>query len=1614
MVKNLFAMAVCLVSTCVCQAVWADELYVPSQYRTIRGAINNANDGDTVIVDEGVYSEYVNFLGKAITLTSTNPDDPAVVANTRIIGGVSPTECIYNIDDSDDQINIGDFMLFRRAWETVPDDPNWDERADFNQDDSIDIVDYMWFRRNWEKYIDDPDIGYPPGIDPPDSDGQPEGLVTFENNEGVDSVVAGFTLTGGVGRNGFGGAVVCYNAGATISNCVLEGNHVTKKGGAIFCQNGAGLIVSGCTISNNTADLGGGIYCFNSPTVTIENCTFYRNGSNSSGGAVALDSVGEATISKCSIEQNTAKANGGGIYCYYSYAVVTDTYFTANKGNNGGCLHLKGSNGVLRNCTVTGNIAALGGGIYCNGTNGPEIFNCVLAGNRGTSSIDDVGGGLHCMTGGNPTVRNCIFWLNLPGQIAAPYSDPEIKYCLVEGGWGLNNDHNINGSVSDPFRQPHFSVEGYWDPNSTESDDSDDFWVDGDYHLRTSLSSRSPCIDAGDPDFVGEIDHADIDGHPRLLGSSIDMGIDETLSTDGRQQRVYNSNRKIWYETIEESLTGAQEGDELVVNPGRYLENLRLDGDHNVPTGITLRSKQPDNDKFVAVTVIDGSQPSDIDYASTIYISDGNPGIENSSVISGLTIVGGGGTSFMAGERYGGGVFCLGSSPTITKCVISDNNADWGGGVSCSGSQASITSCVIKGNSADQFGGAVALRDASNVTVNSCAIVSNTAASIAGGLYCEDTSGYNVNLCTIKGNGNYGFCSGGSGAITIGSTILWNNQIDDPNNPDQIFADPANVTLNYCDIQNGWSGPGQDNIEDDPDFDGYYTDSNNPNTWIEHDYRFRTTSPCINAGDPDYLDDPKELDLDGNSRVAYCRVDIGACELADLSPEGLLNVVNNNTQSKWYCAIQEALDAAKDADKIVISPGRYYENISIGNKKITLKGTAPTDPNVINATVIDGSRIEISQPYQPDPNNPLYASTVSLLPNQAAEVTIEGLTVTGGLGYLDDNDTVETDDDLWKGGGIFSAYNSDMTISHCNIISNEQADLGGGIYLQATMKATIDHCTVSDNKADADGGGIMLLDCNDVEINNNMIVDNQAAMGGGIFAGNIERINLEFCTVAGNEATTGGGGLQLLGDCQDVSLAESIFWGNSNGQIVDNDPNVADLISVIYCDVQGGWEGDGNIDADPVFVDPGNGDYHLASSSPCVNKGIDNYDYRQGDLDIDGQPRQAYCRVDIGADEADQVDPQYLSQLVNLVHVAGNTTVSTWYRGICEALNNAVDNDEIIITKGRYFESIIINRNGLTIGSTDPSDPDIVMSTVVDGSHNTTENASVITLAQGQADDVVIKGLTVTGGLGYLDDNGTGDASDDIVKGGGILSIDNNSTIITHCVISGNNAELGGGLYLAEANNDDPGLSSTISYCVISNNIAERNGAGIALEHCGNIELHHNIIASNNADQNGAGIFADYVWDINIEHCSIADNQAEDSAGGIRIGNCQIGIAITNSILWNNGSDQIIDDPGLLSVTYSNVENGWNGTGGNNISDDPLFYDTPGFWSDNGTVADPDDDYWMDGDYHLQSQYGRWNPSLKDWQTDNVTSPCINAGDTGGEPVNQGAYGGTSEASKSE
>jgi hypothetical protein len=105
------------------------------------------------------------------------------------------------------------------------------------------------------------------------------------------------------------------------------------------------------------------------------------------------------------------------------------------------------------------------------------------------------------------------------------------------------------------------------------------------------------------------------------------------------------------------------------------------------------------------------------------------------------------------------------------------------------------------------------------------------------------------------------------------------------------------------------------------------------------------------------------------------------------------------------------------------------------------------------------------------------------------------------------------------------------------------------------------------------------------------------------------------CTFADNAGASTGG---LASFESTTTVANCIFWDNTPEQIASSGST-----TVIYSDVQGGWFGLGNVDADPMFADAGSGDYRLMSLSPAVDAGNNWAMVDLADTDLDGNPRFA-------------------------------------------------------------------------------------------------------------------------------------------------------------------------------------------------------------------------------------------------------------------------------------------------------------------------------------------------------------------------------------------------------
>ena len=185
------------------------------------------------------------------------------------------------------------------------------------------------------------------------------------------------------------------------------------------------------------------------------------------------------------------------------------------------------------------------------------------------------------------------------------------------------------------------------------------------------------------------------------------------------------------------------------------------------------------------------------------------------------------------------------------------------------------------------------------------------------------------------------------------------------------------------------------------------------------------------------------------------------------------------------------------------------------------------------------------------------------------------------------------------GGGISCTGGSYLQprISNCSITENT-AQSGGGVscanYSGSYSYAALSNCLVSGNTA-GDGGGIF-GDHGHMWIANCLVYENSASHdGGGMCFSDTGNISVTNCTIAENGAENNGGGVYNVSL---LVIKNSIFWGNFASQ---GDDEIQGYAEVTYSDVQGGWEGTGNLDADPIFLEEV--PFHLDPASPCIDAG---------------------------------------------------------------------------------------------------------------------------------------------------------------------------------------------------------------------------------------------------------------------------------------------------------------------------------------------------------------------------------------------------------------------------
>ena len=346
-------------------------------------------------------------------------------------------------------------------------------------------------------------------------------------------------------------------------------------------------------------------------------------------------------------------------------------------------------------------------------------------------------------------------------------------------------------------------------------------------------------------------------------------------------------------------------------------------------------------------------------------------------------------------------------------------------------------------------------------------------------------------------------------------------------------------------------------------------------------------------------------------------------EIFILLHNGLGNTIKIPDQ---FPKIQEGIEAAIPGDTVLVAPGTYAENINFIGKNIVLAShyIFAQDTSLIRQTVIFGIF----------PNHPDTASAVLFISGEDGNAVLEGFTVSGGKGtrWVDP----KYPDTYWRGGGGILTHQSSPTIRHNRIIDNyvtNKTDVGGaqgGGILCFDGDPLIQYNWIEGNAAEYGGG--VVLDYSGGRVMHNIIVRNEGGKrygGGGIWtigSGPAPMI-FENNTVVENESETRGGAFFIWNGT--AIIKNNIIRGNtqSSGNSIATEGNSETIVT--FCNVEGGFLGAGNIDADPEFADV---NFNLSPASPCIDAGDPG-----SPLDTDG------TRADIGAVFFYHLDAPYIT-----------------------------------------------------------------------------------------------------------------------------------------------------------------------------------------------------------------------------------------------------------------------------------------------------------------------------------------------------------------------------------
>jgi predicted outer membrane repeat protein len=938
---------------------------IPAQYITIQHAIDVSVDGDVIIISPGIYTgegnHDIDFKGKSIRVVSTNPDDPDVVAATvinchgtesephrgfyfhnnegpnSVLAGLTITNGFGPVEDVQQIVSAGGAIFCEYSNPTIAlckIEGNYAYKgAGMCNSYSNPTIDNCAFRANTAK------------ISPPSGGGPGGGLFNYYSDPDVN--ISTFNENWAQ----YGGGMYNFGSNPTVTSCTFSDNFASYSGGGIYNRKEGSPTVRNCKfIGNFAGSTGGGMNNFEDSNPVVANCLFSGNSANGEGGGMYNCSHynGPAiypTIVNCTFSGNFALMDGGGIYDRrQANPILINCILWGNSDSSGtdeSAQIQKSDNGtpVVNYCCVQGWTGILGG----LGNIGVDpIFVHPTTGNYHLSPNSP------CINAGDPD------YVPEPGDTDID-GDPRVMDGRIDIGFDefiLTSEPLIG--ISPTEFEIYADVGGANPENKILNIHN----MGGGGTLYWTVAEDCPWLDVNPEsgDSTGEIDEVTL--MVDISGMSTGLYIYElTITAEG----IANSPQTVRiilhildndgllhvpseYGIIQVAIDTAVDGQTVILAPMTYTGYGNRDLDFG-GKAITVRSENPKDPVVVASTVID-CQGSEANPHRGFRFHSGEV---SDSVIAGLTITNGFGQHEHVGYTYasaGGAIFCVRSNPTISQCRIQGNEAGhMGGGLHNEWSNSTITNCTFSGNSATYGGGVYNINShptvtgctfsgnsvqgsvslgggmgnsSSSPTITNCTFIDNSSDSLGGGMYCSESKPILKNCRFSRNSANYGGginnswnsrpvitnCTfSGNSAIeqgggiqsstgahpTLNNCIVWGNEVE------TALEIWGSATISYSNVEGGW--PGEGNIDVNP----YLVDP------FGDDYHLLFDSPCIDAGNPNYVAEPNETDLDGKPRVIGCRIDMGAYEYGQLVPVEVRIVPRTITlasKGKWLsCSI---------------------------------------------------------------------------------------------------------------------------------------------------------------------------------------------------------------------------------------------------------------------------------------------------------------------------------------------------------------------------------------------------------------------------------------------------------------------------------------------------------------------------------------------------------------------------------------------------------------------------------------------------------------------------------------------------------------------------------------